>query len=137
MTPEDRKLVLDTLSGNFYLNYARARQYVLLRLDAALSGGEATYAYKTITVEHVLPQRPAPGSVWTKWFPTTELNDRWVHHLGNLVLLSRSKNMDASNYDFDRKKRTYFATRDGVSPFALTTQVLQEKSWTPEVVERR
>lgn len=136
LTHDDRKIALGILDGNFYLNYSRARQYVLLRLDSALSEGEATYNYKTISVEHVLPQTPPVDSVWTQWF-TPELRDQWVHRLGNLVLLSRAKNAGANNYDFERKKRIYFAGPKGVSPFALTTQVLRESDWTPEVVERR
>ena len=60
-----------------------------------------------------------------------------MHRLGNLALLARDKNRNASNFDFERKKRTYFAMKDGISPFAITTQVLQEDEWTPQVVERR
>jgi hypothetical protein len=90
-----------------------------------------------MTVEHVLPQHPAHESEWTRWFDTPVERSRWVHRLGNLALLTRVKNSAANNYDFATKKRKYFATKDGVSPFALTTQVLQEDEWTPQVVERR
>ena len=41
------------------------------------------------------------------------------------------------SFEFDIKKKQYFTGQDGVSPFALTTQVLHEQQWTPEVVERR
>jgi Protein of unknown function (DUF1524) len=84
----------------------------------------------------VLPQQPRRDSDWIKWFPTQQERDRWVHRLGNLTLLSRRKNTAAGNYDFDKKKTAYF-TRDGVSPFALTTQVLQYREWTPSVVAQR
>jgi hypothetical protein len=67
------------------------------------------------------------------WFPTLEDRANNVHHLGNLVLLSRRKNAQASNYDFAREKDIYFGGRNGVSPFALTTQVLRE----PQIVQRR
>ena len=69
--------------------------------------------------------------------PTAELHAKWIHRLGNLVLLTRYKNAAASNYDFAKKKTAYFAGYGGVSPFALTTQVLHEREWTPDVVERR
>jgi hypothetical protein len=137
LQPGEQRATLELLNGDVYEQNARPRQYVLLRLDRALAGSEAIYSYTAITIEHVLPQRPAPGSVWVRWFPTQELRDAYVNRLGNLVLLSRTKNAQAANYDFEQKKRTYFAAQGGVSPFALTTQVLQEKSWTPEVVERR
>src|SRR5262249_9977646 len=86
--------------------------------------------------EHVLPQSPAPTSQWERWFPDGQQRERLVHRLGNLVLLTHRKNSPASNFDFEKKKTAYFAKK-GVSPFALTTQVLQEQTWTPEVIERR
>jgi hypothetical protein len=128
--------VITALDGDIYYDI-KTRLYILLRLDATLSEGGATYSFSKITVEHVLPQNPAPSSQWLEWFPTEELRSQYVHRLGNLVLLSRSKNSQAQNYDFDVKKQKYFTGRDGVSPFALTTQVLKEQQWTPTVVEHR
>jgi hypothetical protein len=84
----------------------------------------------------VLPQTPAPGSVWTTWF-TDEERQQWVHRLANLVLLTRRKNSEASNYEFAEKKEKYFKTRSGVSPFALTTQVLNTHEWTPALLQQR
>jgi hypothetical protein len=118
------------------LNSAYRIFSVLLRLDALLSGGGATYDYPTITVEHVLPQFPPQGSEWLTWFPDPEVRDSCVHTLGNLALLTRKKNSAASNYDFVYKKAAYF-TKSGVSPFPLTTQVLQHSQWTPEIVAER
>lgn len=114
----------------------RIRLYVLLRLDGALSSGGASYDHPQITVEHVLPQNPPPDSPWRTWFTDTQ-RAQWVHRLANLVLLTRKKNSEAGNTDFDTKKRRYFVGANGVSPFALTTQVLQEPTWTPELLEGR
>jgi hypothetical protein len=50
--------------------------------------------------------------------------------------LTRKKNASASNWEFDRKKTAYFA-KGGVSPFVLTTQVLEYGDWTPSVVATR
>lgn len=72
-----------------------------------------------------------------KWWPEPQQRARWQHRLGNLALLSRAKNERASNLEFALKKTTYFSGKDGVSPFAITTQILQETEWTPKVVERR
>lgn len=136
LTSTEKQKIIETLNGDLYL-ITRIRQYVLLRLDEALSQGEASYQHATITVEHVLPQNPANGSIWVKWFPTKEDRERYVHRIGNLLLLSRRKNSQASNYDFEKKKEKYFATDGGVSPFALTTQVLQKDQWTPAIIEQR
>ena len=61
-----------------------------------------------------------------------------VNRLANLALLTQRKNSQASNFEFDEKKQKYFNTKGGgVSPFVLTTQVLQQAAWTPEVLVAR
>ncbi|MDA3915280.1 DUF4268 domain-containing protein [Oleiagrimonas sp.] len=129
--------VYTALSGPLYETYSsRALAVILLRLDGLVSGGGATYDYDTITVEHVMPQQPRPESCWLEWVPSPEDRLLWVHRLGNLALLTRKKNSAANNYDFDKKKTAYF-TKGGVSPFVLTTQVLQHSEWTLKVLEER
>jgi hypothetical protein len=135
LTPEEQRLTRDRLNGELYL-LGRPAKYVLMRLDSVISTGDAIYEHRTISVEHVLPQSPAHNSEWTRWF-TEQERERWCHRVGNLVLLARRKNSQASNYDFHRKKEVYF-TRDGrSSPFPLTSQVLQQSEWTPVQLERR
>lgn len=136
LTQEECRWVIENLNGDIYC-HLRTRLFILLRLDTALSQGDAVYAFPKITVEHVLPQNPGLNSQWLEWFPSEDLKEQYVHRLGNLVLLSRTKNSQAQNFDFEVKKQKYFTGSDGVSPFALTTQVLKEQRWTPEVVERR
>jgi hypothetical protein len=137
LSPAEQHAMFAVLDGPIYETLAaRARSALILRLDSLLSGGGATYDYPTITVEHVLPQSPGAASEWLTWFPNGEVRASLVHTLGNLVLLTRKKNSAASNYDFARKKSAYF-TRGGVSPFVLTTQVLQNLVWTPEIVAFR
>jgi hypothetical protein len=136
LSSEEINTILKTLDGDLYL-IKRIRQYVLLRLDSVLSQGEASYNHPIISVEHVLPQNPSETSIWVRWFPTEEVRTQYVHRLGNLVLLSRKKNSEAQNYDFDKKKEKYFLTGKGIAPFALTTQVMQWTEWTPSVISQR
>lgn len=136
LTPDETNQLIRTLNGDLYL-ITKICQYVLLRLDTVLSEGEATYNYPKISVEHVLPQNPSKESMWIKWFPAEEERVRYIHCIGNLVLLSRKKNAQAQNFDFDKKKEKYFATSQGVAPFALTTQVLQKNEWTPTIINQR
>ncbi len=137
LTRQEIDETINALSGDFYLMAATPRNYVLRRLDASLAGTEATYDRKVMTVEHVLPRNPPKDSEWTRWFKSDAERARYVHRLGNLALLARDKNLNAYNYDFAKKKNVYFASKDGISPYALTTQVLREQEWTPEVVDRR
>jgi len=111
--------------------------YTLLRLDTYLSDGAATYEFEAVSIEHVLPQRPASDSQWRQAFSTKEIHARYVHCLGNLVLLSHSKNSKAANYDFEQKKSEYFCTEGGISSFRLTTQVIRHREWTPEIIEQQ
>jgi hypothetical protein len=130
------RLFVTELNGDLYRQVPKRRLYVLLRLDSALSDGSASYDHSAISIEHVLPQNPPASSQWCKWFPTQELRDRWVHRLGNLLLLNHKKNSSASNYEFEKKKTAYFK-KGGVSPFPLTTQAIGESEWTLTVVEAR
>jgi hypothetical protein len=138
LTREEQRHILKILDGDLY-SIQKIRLYVLQRLDTALSKGNASYDFSTITIEHVLPQKPAQGSEWETLFPSQQEREKYVHRLGNLVLLSRRKNSEAQNFKFEQKKKTYFSTHKDklVSPFTLTTQVLREQEWTPAVIEKR
>lgn len=135
LSEAEREETMAKLNGEIY-TATRIRRYVLLRLDSALSSGGASYEHPLVTVEHVLPQTPPLESSWRANF-TDDQREAWVHRLANLVLLTRRKNSQASNYEFDIKKERYFTTDSGVSPFAITTQVLREKGWTPELLMQR
>ena len=128
---------LAILQGPLYATHSsRALAVVLLRLDALLSDGSALHTHSKLTIEHVLPQRSAPQTTWDAWIAAPEKHQYWVHRLGNLALLSTSKNPAASNYSFEKKKSVYF-NKGGACTFALTSQVLQQDAWTPEVLEQR
>lgn len=134
LTDGERRKALEVLGGDVY--NSRIRVPVLLRLDGLLSDEGAIYNHKVITVEHVLPQNPKEDSAWLELFPDEDERLRDTHRLGNLVLLSRRKNSRAQNFEFEKKKHEYFQ-RDGAAPFALTAQVLERNTWTPDVVEER
>lgn len=135
LASDEEKQLIAALDGDIYLE-PKVRVYVLLRLDRALGDNGAKYDPDTLTVEHVLPQNPRDNSEWLANFSRPE--DRaWTHRLGNLLLLPRRKNSEASNWDFDEKKSRYFTSKNGVSTFALTSQVLKEGAWTPDIVARR
>ena len=131
---DEKKEILRVLDGPIY-SLPRGPRPLLLRLDSLLTDVGATYDYPTISIEHVLPQSPSPDSEWIRRFPDEEEREQWTHRLGNLVLLSRRKNSQAQNYDFERKKSGYF--QSGVVPFALTIEVVNESKWTPTVLEQR
>lgn len=132
---EEKKAVRGALDGPIYLQ-TRVCLPLLLQLDSLLAEPGATYEQKVLSVEHVLPQAPGEGSDWLDWFPEPEQREMWTHRLANLVLLSRRKNSQAQNFDFERKKKEYFQ-RNGVATFAITSQVLNRQDWTPDVLAER
>jgi hypothetical protein len=135
LTPHEYADVIARLGGEIY-NQWIVRKYVLIRLDELLSDPQTfRHEPKITTVEHVLPQTPRPDSEWARLF-TPQQRLFWTHRLANLVLLSRTKNSQAKNYDFAAKKAKYFTSKS-VSNFPLTTQVLATESWTPEILEQR
>ena len=138
LTPEEKARFLEVLNSDIYLLPSYRRKYLLVRLSEMVSDGAADYSAQqgTITIEHVLPQTVKPDSEWAQQW-TSEEHERWLHKLANLALLTRRTNSAARNYEFDRKKREYFAGKHGTCSFALTTQVLNEPEWTPAVAERR
>lgn len=135
VTDDEKKAALEKINGDVYTELKdTVRRYLLLRLDSLLTQGQPFYDHSVITVEHVLPQTPREGSEWLKTFSNPS---KYVHKLGNLVLLTRAKNSQARNYDFLKKKTSYFKSKNGVTTFALTTQVIQENEWTPKILEER
>lgn len=137
LSPQEQHETYVALSGPLYATHSpRALALLLLRLDHLLSDGSASYQHEVVSVEHVMPQQPAPNSQWAAWVPDPAVHQRLVHRLGNLALLSRKKNSSASNRDFAWKKSAYF-TKGGTTAFALTTQVLQHADWTAEVMQQR
>ena len=135
LSKNEKTEILGVLGGQIY-SHLRVRRPLLLRLNSLLSDVGVRYDYPTITIEHVLPQNPDKKSEWLRKFPDEDERAEWTGKLANLVLLSRRKNSSAQNYDFNKKKEAYFQ-RGGVATFALTTQVLNETEWTPEVLHRR
>jgi hypothetical protein len=136
LTGEERGETTRQLDGELYLA-ASVRKYVLLRLDEVLASNPGvTYEHPLITVEHVLPQNPRADSAWMRDFDQDQ-RVLWTHRIANLVLLNRRKNAEAQNFDFSRKKSKYFVSGLGVAAFALTTQVISQDSWTPNLLARR
>ncbi len=59
---------------------------------------------KNINIEHIYPQNPEQGSEWEKMFKNGE---EYLNTLGNLTLLSGTKNRFAQNFTFKEKVNIY------------------------------
>jgi len=135
LTAAEARKFFDALDGDIY-EKTRVVKPLLIRLEQASSDGSASYDYPVITVEHVCPQTIARDSQWERWFADRDDHDKWLHRLGNLVLLNQRKNPAASNWDLERKKNVYFMDGDNC-PFILTQEVREAESWTPKTIGTR
>ena len=137
LTGDEKSKMLNALNGNIYELTPRRRNYLILRLDAFLSDGGASYDPSVLTIEHVLPKTVNASSEWAALWPDEQVRKDWVHKIANLVPLNSRRNSQAQNYDFDEKKSAYFSGKKGISSYVLTTQVLISPQWTPEYVAAR
>jgi len=137
-TNELENIIISVLDNDhFYkLKGGKMAKYVLLRLDMEIWDLENVIPQYTgtITVEHILPRSPPPNSEWVRKFDE-ETRAKWVDKLGNLVLLSGSKNSRAGNYDFERKKRVYFSKK--WTPFLITQELQKYEDWNIETLRER
>lgn len=124
------------LDGDIYNQGRLIPMRLLMRLDSLLYDGPPPDNLPWATsIEHVLPQNPSNGSKWLFDFPDDEERAYLTHTLANLVLLSRRKNSQASNWDYERKRKEYFLRNN--PPFALTNSLAANDTWTPEVLYDR
>lgn len=137
LTELEKEEMRHVFNGDIYNMTARRRNYLILRLDSFLSDGGAVYNHTILTIEHVLPQTVNSGSEWERLWPDADQRQLWTHKLANLVPLNFRRNVQASNYDFGKKKSAYFGGKSQVSSFVLTTQVLSATSWSPAHVKQR
>lgn len=129
----DIKAIEDSLSvTNFYeKNYCK---YILEKLEFLSSENTSIRKYFAKTIEHVLPQNPAINSTWKQTFNENQINE-WKNKLANLILLSKSKNSSAQNFEFQMKKEKYFQNK--ISEFPRSLKVMEIQNWTPDVLNER
>lgn len=148
ITGSEQREVLDKLNGPIY-GASKIPKPLLLRIDQALSDGAASYDQSIIQIEHICPQTRTVGGPWEafyskleKYDDISEYEDReeaeatWTNSLGNLVLLTRKKNIQAYNYDFEVKRTKYFK-QDDANSLAITNQVVSETKWTLKKLHKR
>ncbi|MET7377918.1 DUF262 domain-containing protein [Streptomyces sp. NPDC005526] len=113
------------------------RSYILRRLEESYRSSEPVdFARAALSVEHVLPQRPAPA-----WFQLLaeeteqdqtpqELHDRLVHTLGNLTLTG--DNAKLSNHPFERKQQILES-----SALRMNLEIAEARRWgKAEILDR-
>lgn len=87
-----------------------------------------------VTVEHVLPRKPAPGRQWWQDFPQASDVADHCNRLGNLTFLSHEENLVAANSDYVVKR---IVLAGASARFVLAELAVREQVWTPRTIQRR
>ncbi len=82
-----------------------------------------------VSLEHILPKNPAPGT-WTDFEPET--TSVWARKLGNLCLLASDENGAVTNDQFSSKKPVY-----AKSNLKLTAEVAGYSKWDAKSIQDR
>ena len=129
----DKKALRERLQGDIYGR--RFARYILLKYEYLLGDNTVHLSnYKTISVEHVLPQKPPKNSEWLEKFNEEERVE-WTNKLANLILISKRKNSSLSNLDFKEKKEKYLKGRIDIFPSSKIFQTYND--WTVDILQSR
>lgn len=110
-------------------------------LDAKITWDVFNKRNKEDTIEHIYPQTPT-DKYWKDRFHELTPKERqlYLNSLGNLLLLSRSKNSKLQNFPFDEKKRRYDNAGNSMGYFNGSyseIEVSEKDEWTPDAIRER
>jgi uncharacterized protein with ParB-like and HNH nuclease domain len=134
-TALDIKTLLDILDNEKWGEYAGQRinktRYLLLKIDLIFSSlnSKIYFDSSTCSVEHLMPRHL--GEISSANISTID-HDKWLHRLGNIVLVDRKKNSSLSNKEFKDKKIKY---KGSIENRANTNYIFMTyNEWTIETI---
>lgn len=123
------------------------QNYVLKRVNYALTGVGLVWNQQSIHVEHLAPQNPAPASNWfdrvapkTSTDPDKPTYEDFVGKWGNLSLLEFEINTSIGNAEWSVKKEGIKSeVKKGLddSQIIMTKDVAKFTEWTSDTINRR
>jgi hypothetical protein len=128
-----------TIRHNLHDLHARSAplaKLVLLRINEAMAGRPQSLVIDDLTVEHLLPRKPAGSSRWREWFPDPTERGQCTESLGNLVLMTKVQNDKAGNQDFARKQEVMFRTA-GALALPINDYVRGQTEWRAAQIRAR
>lgn len=131
----DRDRFFNEINGNIYGQ--RYCKYLLLKIENYKIASDMVFIsnYKNISVEHILPQSPKNDSLWRKEF-TDDEREYWTNKLANLMLITRRKNSQLSNSEFEEKKERY--SKENLTIFPSNNYIyLNTEKWNVSELEKR
>lgn len=118
---KDNKLALSLIAAYFWhLEETEPADVVTQKLD-----------YERSTLEHIMPQNPAQDTNWLKEF-SEEFRARYTYRLGNMTLLTRSRNSANRNFDYSIKREIYRKAK-----LPTTVKLAEQTKLTETYIEQR
>jgi hypothetical protein len=115
------------------INAAGARKklvrYILCTLERQIHSVDIDFETTNASIEHVLPEHPSPA--WQDEFPS-EVHARYLHRLGNYLLLEPKLNREQAANGSLEDKRAAYAQSQYPSTHAFDWDV-----WTSRTIEER
>jgi hypothetical protein len=115
------------------LNAGGARKklvrYILCALEKQIHKFDIDFETTNASIEHVLPEHPAPA--WQAEFPG-DVHARYVHRLGNYLLLEPKLNRERAANGAVEEKRAAYAQSQYPS-----TRAFDWETWNPRTIEER
>jgi hypothetical protein len=102
---------------------------VLMRVEDEVAGSPRLTDPSDLTVEHILPMRPAATSDWKQIFPEAEQRAICQASLGNLALVTSRQNDRAKNKDFLEKRAVYLEHDATMPPLVSNEDVISAPAW--------
>ena len=107
----------------------KVARFLLFRLERQLSAQDFDFESSKYDIEHVLPERP--NANWDQF--NDQQRESFTYRLGNLTLLSASRNRDLGNAGFAEKRSAY-----SESEFIISHKLAEEyDTWTVEKIRSR
>lgn len=130
VTAGERREMREILGGANFTK-RKYKQFLLLRIDAAMRGADDPLPLPNGTIEHIYPARPAESSRWRIDFKGSEA-PVLRQTIGNVTLLTIAEQDKAKNKDYGQKRPVY-----ADSGFLITRELAKADEWTPAAVRAR
>ncbi|RDB03980.1 DUF262 domain-containing protein [Runella aurantiaca] len=114
------------------INTNKANQlvkYILSKLERQYGGNEIDLNDKSVTIEHILPEKPTDE--WIEAFHNTDTS-QYIYRIGNLTLLKTNTNNTVGRKLFGDKYSEYKK-----SDFKLTNSHLEYDKWDASTISSR
>ena len=136
----------DVSSGIAISESAALQKYVLRRIEESTGGAMPAWD-KTVNLEHLAPQNPAPDSNWFEVIATDEdaddeavSYDDYVKNWGNLTILEEKLNKSIGNSEWQRKLLgTPESNLKGLSSsnYNINNSIKNQPKWDIKRIESR